>query len=133
MHIILQYYIKFFNAAIAGGDYKPTSLYINKHCWEIAFISLLFSENEEVKRFVSDKLHVNHDTVTIQFKTKENTNPQPHDASNWYKRVETKYSGAEISINDLINNEEVELLCGKYPYLTNDQIVFYYLYFVSRE
>lgn len=123
-------YIKFFNTAIEGGDYKPTSLYINKYCWKIAFISLLFSENDEVKRFVTDKLHVNHDTITIQFKSKENINPQPHDASNWYKRVETKYLGAEISIDDLKNNEDVELLCGKYPNLTNDQIVFYYLYFL---
>lgn len=123
-------YIKFFNAAIEGGDYKPTSLYINKYCWKIAFISLLFSENDEVKRFVTDKLHVNHDTITIQFKSRENINSQPHDASNWYKRVETKYQGAEISIDDLKNNEDVELLCRKYPYLTNDQIVFYYLYFL---
>ena len=123
-------YIKFFNTAIEGGDYKPTSLYINKYCWKIAFVSLLFSENDEVKRFVTDKLHVNHDTITIQFKSKENINPQPHDASNWYKRVETKYLGAEISIDDLKSNEDVELLCGKYPYLTNDQIVFYYLYFL---
>ena len=123
-------YVKFFNTAIEGGDYKPTSLYINKYCWKIAFISLLFSENDEVKRFINDKLHVNHDTITIQFKSNDNITPQPHDASNWYKRVETKYLGAEISIDDLKNNEDVELLCGKYPYLTNDQIVFYYLYFL---
>lgn len=125
-----DYYVRFFNAAIAGGEYKPTSLYINKYCWKIAFISLLFSENEEVKRFITDKLHVSHDTVTVKFKTKKNANPQAHDASNWYKRVEAKFGGKEILINELINNEEVELLCGKYPYLTNDQIVFYYLYFL---
>lgn len=125
-----DYYVRFFNAAIAGGEYKPTSLYINKYCWKIAFISLLFSENEEVKRFVTDKLHVSHDTITVKFKTKKNVNPQAHDASNWYKRVEAKFGGKEILIDELINNEDVELLCGKYPYLTNDQIVFYYLYFL---
>lgn len=125
-----DYYIDFFNKAIKGGEYKPHVLYINKYCWKIAFVSLLFSENDAVKRFITDKLKVNHKTITIQFKTKENANPQPHDASNWYKRVETKYSGAEIPINDLINNEDVELLCEKYPNLTNDQIVFYYLYFL---
>lgn len=126
-----DYYVKFFNAAIAGGDYKPTNLYINKYCWKIAFISLLFSENDEVKRFITDKLKVNHNTITIQFKTKKRVNPQPHDASNWYKRVVTKFRGAEISIDELINNEDVELLCTKYPDLTNDQIIFYYLYFLS--
>lgn len=125
-----DYYVRFFNAAIAGGEYKPTSLYINKYCWKIAFISLLFSENEDVKRFITDKLHVSHDTITVQFKTKKDANPQAHDASNWYKRVEAKFGGKEILIDELINNEDVELLCGKYPYLTNDQIVFYYLYFL---
>lgn len=125
-----RYYVDFFNNAIKGGEYKPKVLYINKYCWKIAFISLLFSENEEVKRFITDKLHVSHDTITVQFKTKKDANPQSHDASNWYKRVEAKFGGKEILIDELINNEDVELLCGKYPYLTNDQIVFYYLYFL---
>lgn len=125
-----NYYIDFFNKAIRGGEYKPQVLYINKNCWKIAFVSLLFSENEDVKRFISNKLNVNSGSVSIKFKTKDDANPQPHDASNWYKRVEAKYGGTEISVDDLINNEDVELSCKKYPNLTNDQIVFYYLYFL---
>lgn len=39
-----SYYIDFFNKAIGGGEYKPKVLYINKLCWKIAFLSLLFSE-----------------------------------------------------------------------------------------
>lgn len=125
-----RYYVDFFNKAIRGGDYKPKVLYINKYCWKIAFISLLFSEKEEIKSFIADKLHINTDSVYVRFFTKNGANPQPHDASNWYGRVSAKYPNTQILINELKSNEDVDLNCIKYPGLTPDQIVFYYLYFL---
>ena len=125
-----RYYVDFFNKAIRGGDYKPKIIYINKYCWKIAFLSLLFSEKGEVKSFISDKLHINTDSVYVRFFTKNGANPQPHDASNWYVRVCAKYPNTQILINDLKSNEDVDLNCIKYPGLTPDQIVFYYLYFL---
>ena len=125
-----RYYVDFFNKAIRGGDYKPKVLYINKYCWKIAFLSLLFSEKEEVKNFISNKLHINIDSVYVHFFTKDGANPQPHDASNWYGRVNAKYPNTQIQINALKSDEEVDLNCIKYPRLTPDQIVFYYLYFL---
>lgn len=125
-----DYYVHFFNAAIGGGDYKPQVLYVNKYCWKIAFISLLFSENDDIKSFILEKLHIDATSITIQFKTKDGVNPQSNDASNWYKRVVTKFGGSEIKINDLKDDEDVQLLCEKYPSFTDDQIVFYYLYFL---
>ena len=125
-----RYYVDFFNKAIRGGDYKPKVLYINKYCWKIAFLSLLFSEKEEVKNFISNKLHINIDSVYVHFFTKDGANPQPHDASNWYGRVNAKYPNTQIQINGLKSDEDVDLNCIKYPGLTPDQIVFYYLYFL---
>ena len=125
-----RYYVDFFNKAIRGGDYKPKVIYINKYCWKMAFLSLLFSEKGEVKSFISDKLHINTDSVYVRFFTKNGTNPQPHDASNWYVRVCAKYPNTQILINDLKSYEDVDLNCIKYPGLTPDQIVFYYLYFL---
>lgn len=125
-----SYYVDFFNNAIGGGEYKPKVLYINKLCWKIAFLSLLFSEDEDVKNFITDKLHIDIESVNVKFFTKEGANPQAHDASNWYNRVISKYADASVQINDLKNDEEVDLGCSKYPELTNDQIVFYYLYFL---
>lgn len=125
-----RYYVDFFNKAIRGGDYKPKVIYINKYCWKIAFLSLLFSEKGEVKSFISDKLHIKTDSVYVRFFTKNGANPQPHDASNWYVRVCAKYPNTQILINDLKSNEDVDLNCIKYPGLTPDQIVFYYLYFL---
>lgn len=125
-----RYYVVFFNKAIRGGEYKPKVLYINKYCWKIAFLSLLFSEKNEVKSFISDKLHIDTNSVYVHFFTKDGTNPQPHDASNWYGRVSAKYPNTQILVNDLKSNEDVDLNCIKYPGLTPDQIVFYYLYFL---
>lgn len=125
-----RYYVDFFNKAIRGGDYKPKVIYINKYCWKIAFLSLLFYEKGEVKSFISDKLHIKTDSVYVRFFTKNGANPQPHDASNWYVRVCAKYPNTQILINDLKSNEDVDLNCIKYPGLTPDQIVFYYLYFL---
>lgn len=125
-----RYYVDFFNKAIRGGEYKPKVLYINKYCWKIAFLSLLFSEKDEVKSFISDKLHIDTNSVYVHFFTKDGANPQPHDASNWYGRVSAKYPNTQILVNDLKSNEDVDLNCIKYPGLTPDQIVFYYLYFL---
>lgn len=125
-----RYYVDFFNKAIRGGEYKPKVLYINKYCWKIAFLSLLFSEKDEVKSFISDKLHIDTNSVYVHFFTKDGANPQPHDASNWYGRVSAKYPNTQILVNDLKSNEDVDLNCIKYTGLTPDQIVFYYLYFL---
>lgn len=125
-----SYYVDFFNNAIGGGEYKPKVLYINKLCWKIAFISLLFSEDEDVKKFITDKLHIDIEAVNVQFLTKEGANPQAHDASNWYLRVKSKYENARIQIKDLVSDEDVDLGCTRYSNLTPDQIVFYYLYFL---
>ena len=125
-----RYYVDFFNKAIRGGEYKPKVLYINKYCWKIAFLSLLFSEKDEVKSFISDKLHIDTNSIYVHFFTKDGANPQPHDASNWYGRVSAKYPNTQILVNDLKSNEDVDLNCIKYPGLTPDQIVFYYLYFL---
>ncbi len=125
-----DYYTKFFNAAISGGEYKPRALYVNKRCWKIAFISLLFSENEEIRHFIGDTLKINVESIRIQFKTKKTTKVQKHDASNWYQRVDKKFNNSAIKIENLKTDEDVPLGCNMYPELTNDQVIFYYLYFL---
>ena len=103
-------------------------LYINKYCWKIAFISLLFSENEDVTSFFKDKLHIdNFDTVNVKFKPNNNVDPNNHEASNWYMRIKEKYEEAFISIRDLKGED---LMCNQYTELTPDQVIFYYLYFL---
>lgn len=122
-----DYYVRFFNAAIGGGEYKPQSLYVNKYCWKIAFISLLFSENEEVKSFVKNILKVDAQQVTVQFTRREENKANSHDASNWYARIEEKFGKERIPMEVL---KYEDLICNSYPNLTPDAQVFYYLYFL---
>ena len=122
-----DYYVSFFNAAIGGGEYKPRSLYVNKYCWKIAFISLLFSENEEVKSFIKNILKIDAQQVTVQFVRKKGKKANEHDASNWYTRIKAKFGTESIPI-EILKYED--LMCNTYPNLTPDAQVFYYLYFL---
>ena len=123
-----KYYVAFFNKAIHGGEYKPWLLYINKYCWKIAFLSLLFSENTDVISFLRDKLHIDDfDTINVKFTPNNNVKPIKHEASNWYMRIKEKYAEAFISIRDLKGED---LMCNQYTELTPDQVIFYYLYFL---
>ena len=122
-----DYYVSFFNSAIGGGEYKPRSLYVNKYCWKIAFISLLFSENEEVKSFIKDILNIDALQVTVQFNRRKETKANSHDASNWYARIEEKYGKERITVEAL---KYEDLMCNSYPNLTPDAQIFYYLYFL---
>jgi len=122
-----NYYIDFFNKAIAGGDYKPQMLYINKYCWSIALISLLFSEKAEVQSFLSDTLGIDTKTVQLKF-TKRKINYNPHDASNWLEKVLDEQADGSMSIEVL---KGIELNNSRYFDNTDDAIIFYYLYFLG--
>lgn len=123
-----SYYTDFFNKAIQGGSYIPKLLYVNKYCWKIALISLLYSENREVKDFLTNKLGINVENVKIRFTRKIQESEKSHDASNWYKNVETRLGNGEFSISAL---KDIELNETQDVYATVDQRIFYYLYFLS--
>ena len=123
-----SYYIDFFNKAIQGNSYIPKVLYINKYCWKIAFISLIYSENREVKDFLTNKLGINTDNIKIEFKKRNQDVVNPHDAARWYERVRGRFGEGVIKISDL---KEVDLDETQDVNATVDQRIFYYLYFLS--
>lgn len=123
-----SYYKDFFNKAIQGHSYIPKLLYINKYCWKIALIALLYSENIEVKDFLTNKLGINVNDVKIRFTRRAQESEKAHDASTWYNEVETKLGNGEISILDL---KDIDLNETQDVDATIDQRIFYYLYFLS--
>lgn len=123
-----SYYIDFFNKAIQGNSYIPKVLYINKYCWKIAFISLIYSENREVKDFLTNKLGIDTDEITIGFTRREQKVVNPHDAAKWYEQVEKKLVEGKIKISDL---KGIDLNETQDVNATTDQRIFYYLYFLS--
>lgn len=124
----MPYYMGFFSAALRGKDYVPKTMYVNKYCWKIALISLLFSLNREVQQFVKDVLHIDVANVTVQFTYKEIDNPQPHDAYNWLERIKLQYGTNDIPIENL---RDFGLENTLHTDLTEDELVFFYLYFLS--
>ncbi len=123
-----SYYKDFFNKAIQGHSYIPKLLYINKYCWKIALIALLYSENIEIKDFLTNKLGINVNDVKIRFTRRAQESEKAHDASTWYNEVETKLGNGEISILDL---KDIDLNETQDVDATIDQRIFYYLYFLS--
>lgn len=121
----MPYYMNFFYAALHGGDYVPQNMYVNKYCWKIALISLLFSLNRETQRFVHDTLKIDPNNITIQFTYKEIQNPQPHDAYNWLDRVKQNFGTNKIPLADL---RDFGLGNLKHTEMTEDKLIFYYLY-----
>ena len=126
--IYKSYYKDFFNKAIQGHSYIPKLLYINKYCWKIALIALLYSENIEVKDFLTNKLGINVTNIKIRFTKRTQELEKKHDASTWYNEVETKLGNGEISISDL---KDIDLNETQDVDATVDQRIFYYLYFLS--
>ncbi len=126
--VFRSYYIDFFNKAIQGNSYIPQLLYINKYCWKIAFISLIYSENQGVKDFLTNKLGINADNVKIGFTKRYQKVVNPHDAARWYDQVDGKLVNGEIRISDLKN---IDLNETQDVNATIDQRIFYYLYFLS--
>ena len=124
----MTYYMRFFNEALHGKDYVPQTMYINKYCWKIAIISLLFSLNRNVQQFVKDVLHIDVGNVTIQFTYNEIDNPQPHDAYNWIDRVKKEYGTNAIPLEEL---RDFGLGNTLHTDLTEDKLIFFYLYFLS--
>ena len=119
------YYMNFFNAALHGGDYVPQNMYVNKYCWKIALISLLFSLNRETQQFVHDTLQIDPNNITIQFTYNKIQNPQPHDAYNWLDRVKQNFGTNKIPLADL---RDFGLGNLKHTEMTEDKLIFYYLY-----
>ena len=67
--------MQYFNKAINNKIYTPSLLYINKYCWEIAFISLLCASEQgdkNVEDFLKSKLGINETAdVDITFKIEQ--------------------------------------------------------------
>lgn len=122
-----RYYMGFFKRAAKGKEYIPNIIYVNKYCWKIALISLMFSHNIDIVSFIKDVLKIKIENATIKFDY-NNNNYDGHDAAKWLNSVKVKYGDNDIKITDL---RDEGLYNSQYTSLTDDKIVFYYLYFLS--
>lgn len=85
-----QFYMQYFKNAVSNVSYVPTLMYINKYSWKIAFISLLCSSKESVRKFLRENLGVadiSNVTIHIDADASKRETFKDHMACRWYDRI----------------------------------------------
>lgn len=85
-----QFYMQYFKNAVNNVSYVPTLMYINKYSWKIAFISLLCSSKENVRKFLRENLGVadiSNVTIHIDADASKRETYKDHMACRWYDRI----------------------------------------------
>lgn len=85
-----NYHMDYFNEAVKRAYSSPKFLYVNKYCWKIALISLVCSNNEEVKSFLKKTLNISTPIdVELEFAIDDAKKEafQTHTALSWFNRI----------------------------------------------
>lgn len=85
-----NYHMDYFNEAVKRAYSSPKFLYVNKYCWKIALISLVCSNNAEVKSFLKKTLNISNPIdVELEFAIDEAKKEafQTHTALSWFNRI----------------------------------------------
>lgn len=125
-----HFYMRYFNKVINNISQELVMIYINKYSWEIALISLMCSEKENVKKFLSDILGI-EDLSSIKINFTFNTdNYQKYEVNevikfinriNEDRKTDSEKYMSEIATYDLSQrtNEEYCLMVFKYLYIAS--------------
>jgi len=135
-HLAYEFYhMQYFNKAINNKLYTPRLLYINKYCWEIAFISLLCASeqgDQNVENFLKSKLGIDETSdVEIHFKINQEKLEKfkEHDALKWFNRFsETNYIVNARVLATTEPNPSTETIRKQ----KNCKTIFQYLYLLSQ-
>ena len=85
-----NYHMDYFNEAVKRSYSSPRFLYVNKYCWKIALISLVCSNNPEVKSFSKKTLNISTPIdVELEFAIDDAKKEafQTHTALSWFNRI----------------------------------------------
>ena len=85
-----NYHMEYFNEAVKRSYSSPRFLYVNKYCWKIALISLVCSNNPEVKSFLKKTLNISTPIdVELEFAIDDAKKEafQTHTALSWFNRI----------------------------------------------
>ena len=129
-----DYHYSYFREAVKESRFNPSLLYIDKSCWGIAFLSLICSEDPNVKSFLKDKLHVTSPAdIEINFTIGDTkrTAFKLHSALSWFDRIcrdngETEVNGNLLSSTDPILTDKID------PDTEKAKTVFSFLYLLSQ-
>lgn len=125
-----DYYMHYFKQAINNSLFLPQLIYINKYCWNIALLSLLCSEKDNVKRFLKETFNIgNLDTVKVKFSFGNPDSFKNHLALSWIKRIreECLDKDGQASIKSILSYEIPPIVKQ-----TKEKSLFHHLYLLSQ-
>lgn len=128
-----NYHMGYFSNAVKKSYSSPRLIYVNRSCWEIAFVALVCSSNVEVKDFLQRVFKINSALdVEIDFVTDENKKSifNAHSALNWFNRV-TAEGLNNINLN-MIASTDIYVDGVQIPDHKKAQYIFNYLYLLSQ-
>lgn len=129
-----DYHYSYFREAVKESRFNPSLLYIDKSCWGIAFLSLICSEDPNVKSFLKDKLHVTSPAdIEINFTIDDTkrTAFKLHSALSWFDRICRDNGETEVNGN-LLSSTDPILTDKKDPDTEKAKTVFSFLYLLSQ-
>lgn len=125
-----DYYMHYFKNAIGDNIKTPRFMYINKYCWEIAFISLLSTGKESVKKFLNDCFNIdNLNNIEVAFEFSKTSKFKEHEALKWIKRIrkECLDENGKASLKSFLSYD-MKLIPGQSKEFT----IFHYLYLLTQ-
>ena len=128
-----NYHMDYFNEAVKRAYSSPKFLYVNKYCWKIALISLVCSNNAEVKSFLKKTLNISNPIdVELEFAIDEAKKEafQTHTALSWFNRISHE-SLTGINLNTIATTD---IFVGGKQALDSEKskYIFNFLYLLSQ-
>ena len=128
-----NYHMDYFNEAVKRAYSSPKFIYINKYCWKIALISLVCSNNAEVKSFLKKTLNISTPIdVELDFVidgSKRNVF-QKHAALRWFNRI-TQDGYTAINLNTVATTD-IYVDGRQMPEKEKAKYIFNFLYLLSQ-
>lgn len=128
-----KYHMNYFNEAVKQEYSSPKFLYVNKYCWKIALISLVCSNNAEVKSFLKKTLNINSPIeVELDFNIDEAKREafQKHAALRWFNRI-TQEGNLSINLNTIATTD-IYLATKQVQDNEKSKYIFNFLYLLSQ-
>ena len=128
-----KYHMGFFNEAVKQTYSSPIFLYLNKYCWKIALISLVCSNNAEVKSFLKKTLNINSPLdVEIDFVIDDAKKEafQAHAALSWFDRI-TQEGFTSINLNTIATTD-IFIATKQVSDNEKSKYIFNFLYLLSQ-
>lgn len=128
-----NYHMDYFNEAVKRAYSSPKFLYVNKYCWKIALISLVCSNNAEVKSFLKKTLNISTPIdVELEFAIDDAKKEafQTHTALSWFNRIT---QGGLIGINlNTIATTDIFIEGKQVLESEKSKYIFNFLYLLSQ-